>query len=473
MMNISDAVRQLPLLLGDLPRWPAGLYPERVAIETDGRTMTYAELEEDVASLAARLLAHGVASERWGVAIEPGVDFFVRLFALLRAGAVVAPLPHRAPTMAIARMAEESRLDAVVAMRDGEPYVERYAGGAATGRRNRIIDLDAALILRTSGSTGSSRSVLFQHHAILANLWSNIGAMRYADSDRTLVVLPLHHAYALVHQALCHLAIGGTVVIPRPPLLPPRLWQELKSSRATNVSTVPAIARFLAQGLAASRAALPDLRLVTIGAARVPAEVLLDLRRLLPHARIAVTYGLTEAGPRVATKFIDSGEIDPCCVGTPLPNVDVIIGGDRSAEEIVVRSRSVACAPASSCFEPRELKTGDIGAFQGGEIRLAGRAAPTINRAGVTIAAEAIERVLGEHPVVEDVRVHAAADGLWGEVPVATVTLADGGAVTESELLLFCASRLPREECPSRITFASRMLSKEGSLLAQFAEAPS
>lgn len=60
-----------------------------------------------------------------------------------------------------------------------------------------LVDVDPALILWSSGSTGRPLGVVLQHHAVLANLWANIRALGYRDDDRTLLVLPLSHAYPL------------------------------------------------------------------------------------------------------------------------------------------------------------------------------------------------------------------------------------------------------------------------------------
>lgn len=478
--GISDAVRRMPFLAGDLIRWPAAIYPDRIAIASDER-ISYAQLDREVDELAAAFAEDGARSgEAWGLALGNTPDFIRCLFALLRLGVAVAPLAKTRSADALARAGEENALDAVIVPpcdanvrpalleRGLKPHsvrnvdVIRLRAARPAGKARRLIDLDPALILRTSGSSGHARAVTFPHHALLANIWSNISAVGWRDDDVTLAILPLHHAYALVHQVLCHLAIGATVVLPQEAILPPRLCHEIESRGITTIATVPPIARFLAEGVAASGVRLPRLRIITVGAARAPFEALETLRDTLPHVRVAVTYGLTEAGPRVTTHFVDERTSGSDCVGRPLPNVDVFIAGsaDGGPGEIAVRSRSAQCPDGL-------LLTGDLGEMRDGELYLAGRMDRTINRGGVKVAAEMIERTLREHPAVSSVVAAPMDDPCWGQVPIAIV--ATHGHATERELMSFCRSRLTPEECPVRISVGNTALSpKELGMLRQF-----
>jgi acyl-CoA synthetase (AMP-forming)/AMP-acid ligase II len=121
----------------------------------------------------------------------------------------------------------------------------------------------------------------------------------------------LAHAYALIHQCLCHLAIGASVFFPPTPLLGPVLCRTLEEQAISTLTLVPTVLGLLTDGLERTGRTCPNLRLITVGAAQADPAALARLKALLPHTTLALTYGLTEAGPRVATRFLDGELGDP------------------------------------------------------------------------------------------------------------------------------------------------------------------
>jgi acyl-CoA synthetase (AMP-forming)/AMP-acid ligase II len=495
-MNISEAICRIPFLLGDLIDWPTNVYPDRIALQSPEGALSYAQLDRRIAAAAYEYRRLGASRfVRWGLALKNSPEFFIHFFALARSGCVVAPLNPCLPPERLREIIESDSLSGLTipAETNGLSSLIRSLPGFRTHSVSnasalspplesvstaRLIDVDPALILRSSGSKGEPRGVVVQHHALLANLCANIRALGYRDDDKTLVVLPLQHSYGLVHQALCHLALGATVVLPPVPLVAPFFVNGLSRYGITTLSTAPPVLRILLDGLRRVGSLLPELRLITVGTARADIEIIREVQRLLPQARIAITYGLTESGPRVSTQFLDAEGFDPACVGVPLPNVEVSLdrASDENSAEVVVRGRSLM---RNYACESREeggdcsLHTGDIGELHDGKLYLLRRRGRSINRGGVVVAPENIEKVLQLHPSVQSARVYAERDSFWGEVPVASVTLRRTSIPTpESELLQFCAARLPTSERPIRIsvnpTAELLKISKDAQMSALF-----
>ncbi len=476
---ISEAVRSTPFLLGQILDRPAQAYPERNALEWEGGQLSYSALRQAVLSMEQQLLHVGAAKgQHWGLLLGNSPEFLVTLLALVRIGCIAVPLRVSLPAEKLAEHAALARLNALITQSDlpgslaangwqPEPEalegnLRAYFSGCSTAEpvsSGALIDLDPALIMFSSGSSGRSRGVVLQHHAVLANLNSNIISLGLRDDDRTLLVLPISHAYALVHQCLCNLSIGATVCLPPNPLMSGLLHCYLENSNISTLSTVPPVFCSLVAGLERSRFVLPSLRLVTVGAAFADRKSVELFLHLMPHVQLAITYGLTEAGPRVATRFVQAGEpFDPHCVGTPLPNVSVELEPNSGGEhEIVVRSRSSMCAAFEKehpvPFPDLALRTGDLGYQNSAETFLLGRSGRIINRGGVLVSAEQVEAALFSHPAVAAARVEAEAHQLLGEVPVATVTLAQGEtSLTPEALKEYCATCLTVEERPYRFT---------------------
>jgi len=483
-MSITEAICQTPFLLGQLLDRPTALYPDRAALEWEEGSLTFKELSQRIQQREEELARLGASRfQRWGICLANSADFVITLFALLRLGCVAAPLreslPHERYRLAVAGAAlrgmvfpsqhpaltELTGAASVVEMDEQltavvfEAIADLKGGGAS-------IDVDPALLLWSSGTAGPARGVVLQHHAVLANIHANISALGYRDDDRTLVVLPLAHAYALVHQCLCHLAIGATVCLPSAPLVPPLLCAALERFRITTLVTVPPVLKMLVEGVRQSGLTCSKLRLTTVGAARANPVTVEDFRRLLPHTQLAITYGLTEAGPRVSTFFVGPEKSASDCVGTPLPNTEVRLApANGDTGKIIVRGRSLMRGYANEGYEEGNdylLCTADEGSIAGDRLYITGRAARIINRGGSLVLAETIEQALRTHPAVKSAHVEAEPHPFWGEVPVALVHLHPHPLpVPVEELDRFCAAHLSREERPARITIGHPSVADE------------
>ncbi len=496
MMNLSEAMGGAPFCIGDLLDWPARFYGTRVAIE-DNASVTYAELRERSIARSKELSDFGIERfQRWGLIADNSADFFILLFALVRLGAVAAPMQRSRTTEWLEQMAVDSNLEGVITPADFEfsganlipeswhevvmPTGIRIFTAKTLDRVSHthpVIDVDPALIIWSSGSTRSPRGVVLQHRSVLSNIRSNISSLGLRDEDRTLVVLPVAHAYALIHQCLCHLAVGATLFCPRQPLFAPSLCRNLEEGKITTLSTVPAMLKIFVEGLRATGRRCPELRLVTVGAGRVSKELLADAMDLLPATTFAITYGLTEAGPRVATLFVDRDPIDPACVGKPLPNFEVRIDATQDGiSEIRVRSSSLMRSYVDEVWVEggdHVLRTTDLGEFDEGRLYIRGRLDRSINRGGVLIAAEMIESVLLRHPDVMNAVVHAQSHPFWGQVPVATLSVRKGSLQSIEQLRRFYSRWLTSTEMPTHFVLNQGMgalSSKEQKMLAIFDE---
>ena len=337
-MAISDTVRQTPFLLGQILDWPASLYPDRPAVEWEGGSLSFRGLLESVREKEAVLTSLGARRfQRWGLLLTDIPDFLICFFALLRLGCAVSPLREQSPVRplredldlggfqgliiseehyAYDELSANCRTSRLLKLAPGKVVIWLKEAGEPDSSDGCLVDVDPALILWSSGSTGRPRGVVLQHHAVLANLWANVRALGYRDDDRTLLALPLSHAYPLVHQCLCHLAIGATVCIPPTPLVGPILSRAIEDFSITTLTTVPPLLRILVEGVRRDKRPHSGLRLVTVGAGRADPAIVQDFLRLLPLTQLVITYGLTEAGPRVSSRGISrlpSGRLRARC----------------------------------------------------------------------------------------------------------------------------------------------------------------
>jgi O-succinylbenzoic acid--CoA ligase len=397
--------------------------PQRIAIETLERSLSYRELERAAAAGAGELaLAPG---SRVALALAPGIDFAVALHACLWAGAIVVPVDLRTPG-ALARANCDAVIDSGLAC-TGRPLAPRPHELAAT-----------ALIVGTSGTSGKSKEVALTYGNFL---WSAIGsavALGLDPAERWLCTLPLVHVGGL--SIVLRSAIYATTAVVHERF---DVQDALDAVQKREITLVSVVATTLRRLLDAGLARPPRLRCALAGGGPVPTALLARARDA--GVVVSQTYGLTEACSQVATQTPGDDSSD---AGPPLFCTRVALSAEG---EILVNGPTVSPAVPGGV-----LATGDLGELGAdGSLRVIGRRSETIISGGENVAPSEVEAVLEEHPAVIEAGVYGVADERWGEAVVAVVVT--DATVAEAELREHCRARLAAFKVPKRIRFAARL----------------
>ncbi len=327
-----------------------------------------------------------------------GRGFVDALSAVWDTGDAACPLDPRLSGRAATELLDALRPTRVVG-RDGA--VTRLSDGLA-------VDEGDALVVATSGSTGTPRGVVLTHDAVRASALATSSRLGVdPDRHRWLCVLPLAHigGLSVVTRALC----TGTPLTVRPSFEADEVTR-LGRSGATHVSLVAtALARIDPSAFEA----------ILLGGSAAPGA-------LPPN--VVTTYGMTETG---------SGLVYD---GRPLDGVDLaVVDG-----EIYVRGPMLA-----RCYRDGTdplvagpdgaggwLATGDGGGLDAdGRLVVDGRLADVVVTGGEKVWPAAVEAVLGSDPAVAEVCVWKRPDPEWGERVVAWVVPADLGSPPATEAL--------------------------------------
>lgn len=431
--------------------------PQRPAVISDQSRLSYQELMHQVNLVAWHLARLGLsAGHRLAIILPPGPAFVSLLLGALHRGLLVSILSQTlGPAAREHRLAQ---LDPDLVLEDAETLFCRDALSPLAAPRSP----SAALLLWTSGSTGQPRGVALTTDAILWNARSNAGVLGLQPADRTLVVLDAAYCYALIHQIFSHLCVGAAVVLlSDSPAQNAQLGPICLHQQITTLAVVPSILQTLIR-LPWLGQSLRSLRLLTLGGAPIPESLPQATGTLLPGAALYITYGLTEAGPRVCTRrYQPDGPPSPGNVGVPLP--DIALRVDPSGE-LWVRSPSVRLGylrdgllePAGE--HPEWVATGDLAELHtDGSLRILGRLRPIINRAGVKIPPGEIERVLETHPDVAQARVVAMPHSRLGDVPRAYIVPRPGPAPSATALMSHCRERLGSAFVPAQVDLVTQL----------------
>ncbi len=373
---------------GDLGGWLGPGRPDDPAVHLleDGRLRTLTRAE-----LAARVedTARTMAGERRLVQVRAAntIGTLVGYLAAHAAGHVVllTPGPGEAAAALTAAWDPDVVLDP-----DGTLAVHRTAS-------RHVLHPDLALLLSTSGSTGSPRLVRLSWDNLRSNADAIAASLGIRSSDRAVTSLPLHYSYGLsvVHS---HLAAGASVVLTDGSVADPCFWDLAAEARVTTLAGVPHTFDLLDRvGFAAMD--LPHLRTVTAAGGRLDPHRVVDLAALGLERGfdLVVMYGQTEATARMAYLPPALAATHPGTVGVPVPggHLDLVDG------EVVYSGPNVmlgyAQRPADLALgrTVERLHTGDLGRWSDdGLLVLTGRRSRVAKVLGHRVDLDHVERSL-------------------------------------------------------------------------------
>jgi acyl-CoA synthetase (AMP-forming)/AMP-acid ligase II len=276
---------------------------ERVAVLTEDRELTYRELADEVASAAADL-----GAERRLVLVETRNELstLVAYLGALAAGHVVMLLPA------------ESDHDAVITIY-GPDVIVRGGSIEHQHRPAHRMHPDLALLLSTSGSTGSPKLVRLSKGNLCANAESIAQYLDIRETDRAATTLPMSYCYGLsvIHS---HLLRGAGLVLTDRSVVDDEFWASFTRHRGTTFAGVPHTFDLL-ERIGFDGSAVPDLRYVTQAGGRLaPAQVREFATLGEQHGwKLFVMYGATEATARMAYLPAELALEHPTCIGLPIP----------------------------------------------------------------------------------------------------------------------------------------------------------
>lgn len=482
--------------LADLVRSAADARPDSTALLFGEQQITWGELNARVDRVARNFLRLGLEpGDRVGLQLSNTPDFVAVYFGTLRAGLVAMPLNTGytgrelcnllADSGARALVATEAGAGLVMGVRDEVPALEHVlvgdAGNAPAGTAP-LADLlatagdgsvpaanggeDLAVLIYTSGTSGTPKGAMLSHRALLANLeqLSAIDPAVLTADDVVLLVLPLFHIYAL-NPGLGMAAFHGATGVLAERFDPYETLEVISRHAVTRVIGAPPM--YVAwSNVPEATEAFASVRLATSGSAPLPAHALRRLREA--GIEVYEGYGLTETAPVVTTTLM-SETAKPDSIGRPIPGVEVKLvdaDGDEVEEddpgELSVRGRSLFSGywPDGSGGPDDDgwFATGDVAyADDDTDLHLVDRREELILVSGFNVYPREVEAVLLEHPGIAEAAAIGIPDPYTGEAVQAVVVVEPGALVTAEGVISHCELSLARFKCPSTVEFVAEL----------------
>lgn len=388
-----------------------------------------------------------------------GVEFLFHWIAVLANGYVPCAIAPSARTSFVIALQKSLKIAAIVGPQL-DPARFRVKQSAGIGAFNAVVcdripppyEPFDVLIL-TTGTSGSQTACVHTVESLACNAGMTNRTLSIAASDRQLCALPMYHSYGLVTQSIGSIISGCELKIDGPPFNASRFADLIERERISICGITPTIARELLR----KGTVLPALRSLSIGGDRVSSEDVMSLLSKPFINELYITYGLTEAGPRVSVlpahvapiEAYDSVGMAFSDVLTRIEAPDADGVGQLLVKTPSICRRKVGRDNLRQPFTPDGfLETGDLFTKDAsGYLRYVARKADILVVKGEKLNTRSIDQVAELHPDVEFARTTAGemnslVTRLWAK---------DDKILDLDEIRTFMRSSLRLHEIPDRM----------------------
>jgi long-chain acyl-CoA synthetase len=479
---------------------------ERPAFKLDDAVVTYAQLDDASARVAGLLKEKGLEpGDRVGIML-PNVPYFgIVYYGILRAGGIVVPMnvllkgrevtfylkdPGAKVLFAWHGFEEAARTGAdeagaeLVTVKPGE--FEQLLGGAepAAGLEGRD-GSDTAVILYTSGTTGTPKGAELTHDNLFNNCEVSVRTLfGGSEKDVLLGALPLFHSFGQTCGLNASVKVGACLtMIPR--FEPGKALEIIQRDNVTIFEGVPTMYHALLNHPDRDKADVSCLRLCVSGGAALPVEVMKGFEEAF-DASILEGYGLSETSPVACFNHPDR-ERKPGSIGTPIEGVELKLVDDEGGDveqggvgEIAIRGHNVMKGYWNRPDATEEVmrdgwfRSGDLANVDDdGYYFIVDRKKDMIIRGGYNVYPREIEEVLYEHPAVSEAAVIAVPDDAMGEEVGAAIVLKADQEASADDIRGFVKERVAAYKYPRRIWFLDELpKTATGKILKREIEVP-
>ncbi|GAB3949648.1 non-ribosomal peptide synthetase DhbF [Kribbella albertanoniae] len=463
----GEALEVSGATVDELVRRQAAATPDAVAIVADGTELTYRQFDERVNAFAHRLVEDGVrVGDRVAITMPRSVDLVVALAGVLRAGAAYVPIDPAYPTERIHYILDIAAPAVVIT----EQYVTEVQERLAKGERTAPVlarplnDLDAAVVIFTSGTTGNPKGVAVAHRALVNRLAWGQRLLDYRPDDVALSKSGVGFVDAVTE--LFGPLIAGTriVVVPTETAQDPAaLLDTIARHRVTHLLTVPSLADILVRHDDAPTALATLRHWISSGEPLTQASA--DaLQIAAPQAELHNFYGSTEVTGDATTGHL--------AIGAPVANTtahvldnwlhpvpagatgELYLGGVQLADGYITNPALTANRFVAGEDGTRLYRTGDLVRWNTqGQLEYLGRSDDQIKIRGNRIEPAEIRAALEQHPAVSGAAIIALDHPAGGKYLAAYTT---GDTVSFDELREHLARSLPDYMVPTTYTHLDR-----------------
>ncbi|PIG82636.1 hypothetical protein AARAC_012060 [Aspergillus arachidicola] len=403
--------------------------------------VTYRELYRAIIRLQTDLGQLGIGENmHLALSLPNGLEFIVSFLSGVAQRATVAPINP------VTRAAHDLSIPAASCVWDSESNMVRLQLVSkiyepcltpAVAPSNISPD-DNALMLFTSGTTGTPKCVVLTHRNLLVAVSIITRAHGLSPGDRCALITPLFHVAGVGASLLTTIFSGGAVVIP--PSLSGAFWTQLQESGVTWYHAVPTLHQLLLTFPRPSN--MPALRFIRSGGSSLAPVTLQRLEEELATPVLEI-YGMTETAPGIFYPVMTDqiGVVGEICVRGP----SIMHGYVDNPEA------------NEGSFVDGFFRTGDLGMLdENHTIRLTGRIKEIINKGGEKIDPTEVEQIFHAHEAIREVVCFRIKDEAYGEEIGLAVALNEGHDLNARQVKMYARKNAVSFKVPKKVGYRIR-----------------
>jgi len=473
-------------------------YPDRIAIISEGKYLSYEIFNQRVNQLAQAMRQYGLKKgDRVALMFFNTHHFAEIYFATIKMGALLTPVNFRFVGEEIEYIVNNSEAnffffakefrETVGSIQQRLNTVKNFVGvdvkkadfahdyesflslGGSDEPEVEVQESDPCQIMYTSGTTGKPKGAVITHGNVLWNLMNTIIGREDHIGETSLIIGPLYHTAALNNHFTIQVALAGTSILVKK-FEPEIVLRYIEKEKVNVISGSPAMYNLLLQYPRLDHFDTHSITKCTAGSAILPKEIKERLLEVFPKATgVYDVYGCTEASPTITILSGRDSFRKHGSVGPPVPFLQTrIVNEDgrplppNQIGELVCQGPNVMQGyykneeATKKAVKDGWLYTGDLATVdEDGYLYIVDRKKDMIVSGGENIYPREIEEVLFRHTAIADVAIVGIPDSIWGESVKAFIVLKHGKMVDEQEVIDFCKRHLASYKKPRAIEFVS------------------
>lgn len=483
--------------------------PNALALSDENREFSFQELRALVQRIGQFIEDLGVKKgERVAIVADNSIEYVALIYATALSGFVLVPLNTRysadellyaladsEPALLLygARFSElieasdwktaNVRTACCVGESDWALPHSRYGKHAA--RFGTAAESDVCMVLYTSGTTSRPKGAMLTHQNFIWNCINQIVELELSRKNRAIMASPLFHinAFGVLNGAVLY-AGGSIFVMPRFDAL--RYADVLEHFRPTNVSLLSVMWVDLVKELRTRGKTFEFVQALQAAASPLSEAQQDEIIGFFPNGEWGWGFGQTEcSGTSIRSRLRLESKERPGTTGHFWRHIEWRLMDENGKEiqtlpatgELQVRGPTVFPGYWKKDLQTQEtltedgwLKTGDILLVDEDEYAFfVGRSKDMIKTGGENVAALEVERILIEHPAIQEAGAFGLPHERWGEELVAAVVMRPGMRATPDEIRTFMKGRTTGFKIPKRIFVLSRLPQSSSGKVQKFA----
>lgn len=429
--------------------------PNKIAVKFENQVYTYRELNQVVNRLANGLIAKGIKKgDKIGLMMQNSDLFVISFYAMMKVGAVAVPINYRLTSREVRYIIEDSDMICIFFDPDYAEIIESaisfndaikllISKEALLSEQQTYKDVmldetaepdvlvnewDDAEILYTSGTTGSPKGALFDHHRVL-HVGLHASLIFHIDPEDTILHLaPLFHSAQLNLFLISATFIGATQIIHQQ-FDPVHVLKIIEEEKISIFFGIPTMYNYLLQIPNNKDYDLSSIKRYGYGSAPMPVALINQITDLFKSDQIYNLCGLTEGGPggvllnpEQHKEHVGAGDVAMLSTEVRVVNESGEDVAPNEVGEFILRSEMMMKEYYNNPKETAEtfregwLYTGDLARVdQAGILTLVDRKKDVIISGGENIYSTEVENVLYEHPSVLEIAVVGMPHEMMGE----------------------------------------------------------